>query len=241
MSAYTCTTGAGVFVLRKPTEKEVLALEEARRQLLAPLPADAPIAGLDDGRDTIRACITNMAPDAAAQLLRKFPGIVKRYLVGAFRAAGEDGLGIERDEAAVTHAHRKTYSGVDLIGLRCFGVPVVLRPVSEERHTLVEIRAARDSVNVGVPFAEAAAVGREHMVEPKADSDAAKALLAAHPYLAVNLGFLLLEMASGRDADLLKKLMSYSPPDEMTSSSPPNASSNPDSAPDGESASAPAA
>ena len=63
-------TGVGPIALRKPTEKEVIALEEARRQLLAPLPPDAPIAGLDDGRDIIRACITNLTPEAATALLR---------------------------------------------------------------------------------------------------------------------------------------------------------------------------
>lgn len=231
-------TGVGAVVLRRPTEAEVIAFEEARRLLLAPLPPEAPITSLDDGRDTIRACITNMAPDASQQLLRRYPGIVKRYLVQAFRKAGEMGEGFERDAASITHEHRKTFKDVELVGLRCFDVPVVLRAISEERHTLVEIRTARDGVSV--PFSEVAAVGREHMISPKAESDEGKALLAAHPYLAVDFGNLLLQMASGRDADLLGKLKSYSPPQETeTTSQPANASLNPDSEKAGGSAPAP--
>lgn len=234
-------TGVGVVVLRRPTEAEVIAFEEARRQLLAPVAPDAPITSLDNGRETIRACITNMTPEAASQLLRKYPGIVKRYLVEAFRIAGQAGDGFERDPSVVTLEQRKTYSDVQLVGLRCFGAPVVMRGISEERHTLIEIRSARDAVGVGVPFPEVAALGRELMVSPKAESDEGKALLAEHPYLAVDLGRLLMEMASGRDADLLGKLKSYSPPDEKTSSSPPNASSSPDSAKAGGSEPAPPA
>jgi hypothetical protein len=241
VSGHSVETGVGVVVLRRPTEAEVIALEEARRQLLAPVAPNAPITSLDDGRDTIRVCITNMTPEAAQQLLRKYPGIVKRYLVEAFRRAGEAGDGFERDPAVITHEHRKTFKDLELVGLRCFDVPVVLRPVSEERHTLIEIRTARDAVGFGVPFSETAAVGREHMISPKADSDEGKALFAEHPYLAVDLGRLLLEMASGRDADLLGKLKSYSPPEKTTSSSPPNASSSPDSEKAGGSESAPPA
>lgn len=203
MSGVVVQTAAGELALRRPTAAEVIELEEARRYMAAP--AKGAVVGRDDGTETILRCITNQTPDAARAILRKYPGLVRLRLVAAFReAGGDDAAGaVERDESVVTLDQRKTY-GPEVIGLRCFRVAVVLRPMQPERYQLMERLIAQDPLRYGVPFGELARIGKEHIVSPVgAELDQ---LLDEHPYLSINLAQLLLEVASGVDADVLGKL-----------------------------------
>lgn len=202
-------TAGGPIELRKPTAAEVTKFEELRRIFEAP--SRGPIGGLDDGREIIKGCISNLSPDAADALLRRFPGLISRKLRAAFRVAGESGMGLERHPAAITHELRKTYAGQDLIGLRCFGVEVVLRPMQPSRYSLMEKRAASDDVR-GVSWPEVESIAREHIVRPvdAGDDKPLTVLLEQHPYLASDLGLLLIDRASGEDNDLVGKLPSSS-------------------------------
>lgn len=224
----------GIIELRKPTPAEVLAFEEARRALEAP--GAGAIGGLDDGRETIAACVTNMSPEAAAAALRKYPGLIRHKLRAAFRTVGECGLGLEQDPAAITHEHRKVFAAQDLVGLRCFGAAVVLRPLSPERYVLMEKRAARDAVGFGIPQTELAGIGKEHMVAP-APGPEQDTLLTEHPYLALDLGELLVKLASGNENATLGKLVPSSRTLTETSSKTP-ASTSPHSTGSGGSESA---
>lgn len=219
MSDVIVQTAAGEIALRRPTEAEVVELEEARRYMAAPV--KGALVGRDDGTEPIIRCVTNLAPDAARATLRKFPGLVKMRLVAAFREAGGDDAAqltddgdilaaqtsVMRDEAAVTIEQRKNWP--EAIGLRCFGVALVLRPMQPERYQLMERLIAQDPLRYGVPFAEVARVGREHIVSPA--KEVLDPLLAEHPYLAINLGQLLMQYAGGTESDMLGKLLRYSP------------------------------
>jgi hypothetical protein len=146
------------------------------------------------------------------------------------------GMGLEQDASAITHEHKKTFAGQDLVGLRCFGVQVVLRPIQPERYALMEKRAAR-SGGFGVPWPELASIGREHMLAPSClcmkksgDPDPAceqHKLLTEHPYLAPDLGALLYHMASGREDDTLGKLVPSSTTQTETSGKTPGSCSPP--------------
>lgn len=203
MSGVVVKTAAGELALRRPTAAEVIELEEARRYMAAPV--KGAFVGRDDGTETILRCITNQTPAAAREILRKFPGLVRLRLVAAFReAGGDDAAGaVERDESAVTHELRKTY-GSEAIGLRCFGSPVVMRPMQPERYQLMERLIAQDALRYGVPFGELSRIGKEHIVSPVGTE--LDRVLEERPYLAINLAQLLLELASGVDSDVLGKL-----------------------------------
>ncbi len=212
-------TAGGELALRRPTEAEVIELEEARRYMAAPV--RGATVGRDDGTEVILRCITNQTPEGARAVLRKYPGLVKMRLVAAFREAGgenvakadDDGIPVAsgtsvlRDESAVTLDLRKNWP--DAIGLRCFGVAVVLRPLQPERYQLMERLIAQDPLRWGAPFGEVARIGKEHIVSPA--KEAVDQLLADNPYLAINLGELLLQYAGGTENDLLGKLLRYSP------------------------------
>lgn len=206
----TVQTAGGPVELRKPTAAEVTKFEELRRIFEAPS-RNGIIGGLDDGRDIIKGCIANLAPDAAEALLQRYPGLISRKLRAAFRVAGESGMGLELHPAAITHELRKTYAGQDLIGLLCFGVEVVLRPLQPSRYALMEKRAASDQVR-GVSWPEVESIAREHIVRPQdiGDDKHMTALLEQHPYLASDLGLLLIDRASGEEDDIVGKLPSSS-------------------------------
>lgn len=233
-------TAGGPVELRRPTAAEVTKFEELRRVFEAPS-RNGVIGGLDDGREIIKACISNMSPEAADKLLQRFPGLISRKLRAAFRAAGESGMGLERHAAAITHELRKTYAGQDLIGLRCFGVEVVLRPMQPSRYALMEKRAAADAVR-GVSWPEVESIAKEHIVRPLdvGDDKALTTLLEAHPYLASDLGLLLIDRAGGEEEDLVGKLPSSSTEPTRTPCPTPGSFSPPTTGSDGSSGVGPA-
>jgi len=67
------------------------------------------------------------------------------------------------------------------------------------RYALMEKRAASDQVR-GVSWPEVESIAREHIVKPQdiGDDKQLTALLEAHPYLASDLGLLLIDRAAAR-------------------------------------------
>ena len=237
----TVQTAGGPVELRKPTAAEVTKFEELRRIFEAPS-RNGIIGGLDDGRDIIKGCIANLAPDAAEALLQRYPGLISRKLRAAFRVAGESGMGLELHPEAITHELRKTYAGQDLIGLLCFKkTEVVLRPMQPSRYALMEKRAASDQVR-GVSWPEVESIAREHIVKPQdiGDDKHLTALLEAHPYLASDLGLLLIDRAGGEEDDIVGKLPSSSKEPTRTPCPTPGSFSPPTTGSDGSSGVGPA-
>lgn len=230
----------GELVLRRPTAAEVVAFEEARRVLDAPLEATGGMAaGLDDGSEQIAACISNHSPESARAVLRRYPALIDFGLTEAFRVAGLDWADIERDDEAVTLDLRKQL-GPDCIGLRVASQPLVLRPLSPERYLLMRKRKVSAVVRHNVPIGELASLGREHIASPA--GEAAEKLLSERPYLAINLGRILLDEARGDQDRLLGKLprFSRSASEKTSPSSPtPDSGSQPTTGSAGTSAAAP--
>lgn len=237
MTTITIFYRDGELVLRQPTPAEVLELEEERRLLDAPLSATGGMSpSTDGGAEVLAGCVSNMSKEGARAVLRRFPGLIPSELFPAFRAVGHDFRTFWaseqwlRDDSAITHEHKKNYGG-NAVGLRLFGVPVVLRPIEPERYRLMEKRKASAPVRYGVPPAELAELGRTHVVAPQGAE--LEQLLAAHPYLALNLGAIVLDEAAGAEDRLVGKLASFSktstPPPSEHSSTKPDFSLPPDS------------
>ena len=126
----TVKTAGGLIELRRPTAAEVTKFEELRRIFEAP--SRGPIGGWTMAARSSKAASRTCRRTPPMRCCAASPGLISRKLRAAFRAAGESGMGLESHPAAITHELRKTYAGQDLIGLRCFGVEVVLRPDAAE-------------------------------------------------------------------------------------------------------------
>lgn len=161
--------------VRKPTEAEAIALEEARakfRRLASKPEDDGPVDYTDDGDNEVLACVTSPGKAEMLALLEDAPLSILD-IEGEVRRLGGD-----EDPARV----RRLVYLVD-------GVEVKLTPLGRDEIKMLSRQYARRG---GVPQARLSKLAKEHI-------DGAQPDWEAHPFLSMALAGALYEAARGRE------------------------------------------